>query len=48
MKSIYVFPEKKFLGLSPNFYIGVSVNDLYIPRSTYFSAAEMQTDGGNR
>jgi hypothetical protein len=28
---IYVFPEKKLPGLSPNFYIHVSVNDLCIP-----------------
>jgi hypothetical protein len=30
--SIYVFLEKEFRGLSPNFHIHVSVNDLYIPR----------------
>ncbi len=29
--SIYVFPEKKLRGLSPNFHIHVSVSDLYIP-----------------
>jgi len=29
---IYVFPEKELCGLSPNFHIHVSVNDLYIPR----------------
>ncbi len=29
---IYVFPEKEFRGLSPNFHIHVSVSDLYIPR----------------
>jgi hypothetical protein len=29
---IYVFPEKKLCGLSPNFQIHVSVSDLYIPR----------------
>ncbi len=29
---IYVFPEKELRGLSPNFHIHVSVNDLYIPR----------------
>ncbi len=28
----YVFQEKEFGGLSPNFYIHVSVSDLYIPR----------------
>jgi hypothetical protein len=31
--SIYVFPEKKLRGLSPNFHIHVSVSDLYIPPS---------------
>jgi hypothetical protein len=29
---IYVFPEKEMRGLSSNFYIYVSVSDLYIPR----------------
>ncbi len=29
---IYVFPEKEFRGPSPNSYIHMSVNDLYIPR----------------
>ncbi len=29
---IYVFPEKKLRGLSPNFHIHVSVSDLYILR----------------
>ncbi len=29
---ICVLPEKKLCGLSPNFYIHVSVRDLYIPR----------------
>jgi hypothetical protein len=40
--SIYVFPEKELRGLSPNFYIHVSVSDSYIPQeqSTYFPAAE--------
>ncbi len=28
---IYVLPEKKLRGLSPNFHIHVSVSDLYIP-----------------
>jgi hypothetical protein len=40
---IYVFPEKELRGLSPNFNIHVSKNDLYIPRigpSAYFAAAE--------
>jgi hypothetical protein len=27
----YVVPEKKLLGLNPNFHIHVSVSDLYIP-----------------
>ncbi len=27
---IYVFPEKKLRGLSPNFHIYVSVSDIYI------------------
>jgi hypothetical protein len=26
-----IFPEKEYLGLSPNFYIHVSVSELYIP-----------------
>ncbi len=29
---IYVIPEMKLRGLVPNFYIYVSVSDLYIPR----------------
>ncbi len=29
---VYVFPEKELCGLSPNYHIHVSVNDLYIPR----------------
>ncbi len=40
---IYIFPEKKLRGLSPNFLIHVAVSDLYIPtfiRPTYFPAAE--------
>jgi hypothetical protein len=28
---IYVFPKKELRGLSPNFYLHVSVSDLYIP-----------------
>jgi hypothetical protein len=32
---IYIFPEKEFHGLSPNFYIHVSVSNLYIPGSVY-------------
>ncbi len=30
--SIYVFPEKELHGLSPSFYIYVSLSDLYISR----------------
>jgi hypothetical protein len=30
-RSDYVFPEIKLCGLSPNFYIHISVSDLYIP-----------------
>jgi hypothetical protein len=26
-----IFPEKRYRGLSPNFHIRVSVNELYIP-----------------
>jgi hypothetical protein len=26
-----IFPEKEYQGLSPNFYIHVSVSELYIP-----------------
>jgi hypothetical protein len=26
-----IFPEKKYRGLSPNFHIHASVNDLYFP-----------------
>ncbi len=40
---IYVFQEKELHGLSPNFYIPVSVNDLFNPRlgrSTYFPIVE--------
>jgi hypothetical protein len=39
---IFVFPEKEFCGLSPNFYIHESVSDLYIPTSVhmYIPAAE--------
>jgi hypothetical protein len=28
---IYVFPEIKLRGTSPNFYLQLSVSDLYIP-----------------
>jgi hypothetical protein len=30
--TIYVFPEIKLRGLSPSFYIHISVSDLHIPR----------------
>jgi hypothetical protein len=33
--TIYVFPEIKLRGLSPNFHILVSVSDLYIPTISY-------------
>ncbi len=35
---IYVFPEKKLHGLSPNFHIHLFASDLYI--TAYFPAAE--------
>jgi hypothetical protein len=40
--TISVFPEKELRGLSPNFYIHVSVSDIHIPRigPSYFPAAE--------
>ncbi len=46
---IYVFPEKKLRGLSPNFHIHVSVNDLYVPRigPHFFLQQNRQTDHGN-
>ncbi len=46
---IYVFPEKNGRGLSPNFHIHVSVNDLYNPRigSHFFLQQNRQTDHGN-
>ncbi len=42
----YVFPEKEFRSLNPNFHIYVSVSDLYIPRigPPIFM---QQTDRGN-
>ncbi len=47
--SIYVFPEKKLRGLSPNFYIHVYVSDLYIPTigPPIFLEQNRQTDRGN-
>jgi hypothetical protein len=47
--SIYVFPEKEFGILSPNFHIHVSVSDLYIPKidPPIFLLKKRQTDRGN-
>ncbi len=46
---MYVFPEIKLLGLSPNFHIHVSVNHLYIPTigPPIFLQQERQTAPGN-
>jgi hypothetical protein len=46
---IYVFTEKEWCGLNPNFHIHVSVNDLYIPRigPHIFLQQNRQTDCGN-
>jgi hypothetical protein len=46
---IYVFSEKKLLGLIPNSYIHVSVSDLYIPRIDLpiWLQQNKQTDPGN-
>ncbi len=46
--SIYVFPEKKLRGLSPNFHIHVSVSDLSIPTigPPIFLQQNWQTDCG--
>ncbi len=46
---IHVFPEKELRGLSPNFHIHVSVNDLYIITigPPIFLQQNMQTDGDN-
>ncbi len=48
-KSIYVVPEKKLRGLSPNFHIHVSVSDLYITTigPLIFLQQNRQTNGGN-
>ncbi len=47
--SIYVFPEKELRG--PNFYIHVSVSDLYIhtngPSISLLQKKKMQTNHGN-
>ncbi len=46
---IYVCPEKKLRGLSPNFHIHVSVSDLYIPTigPPIFLQPNRQTNRGN-
>jgi hypothetical protein len=46
---IYVLPEKKLRGVSPNFYVHVSVNVLYIPMigPPIFLQQNRQTDRGN-
>jgi hypothetical protein len=46
---IYVLPEKKLRGLSPNFHTHVSVSHLYIPRISphIFLQQNRQTDFGN-
>ncbi len=45
---IYVFPEKKLRSLVPNYYIHVSVRDLYIPRIglSIWLQQDRQTDTG--
>jgi hypothetical protein len=42
------FPKQNYIVMSPNFYIHVSVSDLYILRSACFAAAKYsrQTDPG--
>ncbi len=40
--SKYIFPEMKLRGLVPNFYVHVSVSDIYIPM-----IGTPQTDPGN-
>ncbi len=45
-----ILPEKKLHGLSPSFYIHISVSDLYTyshDRSAYFLQQNRQTDAGN-
>jgi hypothetical protein len=45
-----IFPERKLCGLSPNFYIHISVSDLYIPNiglSTWLQE-NWWTDRGNK
>jgi hypothetical protein len=38
---IYVFPDRELRGLSPIFYIHVSVSDLYIPGPGHFFSGEI-------
>jgi hypothetical protein len=49
--SIYVFPEKELRGLCLNFYIHVSVSDLYIhtngPSISLLQKKKMQTNHGD-
>ncbi len=42
-----IFPEKKLCGLSPNFYIHVSVSDLYTIGLPILLQEDMWTDSGN-
>jgi len=35
-----IFPEKEYRGLSPNFHIHMSVNELYIPTMGLFVLLE--------
>jgi hypothetical protein len=46
-----IFPEKELRGLSPNFYIHVSVRDLYCIHATIYLPILLQenrwTDPGN-
>jgi hypothetical protein len=46
---MYVLPEKKLRGLSPNFHIHVSVSDLYMPTidPPIFLQQNRQTDRRN-
>jgi hypothetical protein len=47
---LYVFPEKKLLGISPNFHIDVSVSDLYTPTigPPFFTEADRSWEYINR
>jgi hypothetical protein len=46
---IYLFPKKELHGLSPNYYIHVSLSDSYIPRIGPYIWLQQnrQTDPGN-